>query len=274
MLAPQVSEIVIVDNGSSPDVLGGIQAAAAGSGAKLICLGTNRGIAHALNVGLEHARRHDCPWLATFDQDSLARENMLEEMLQVARHSPYAERIGIITPVHVYLPLGFNLAPVICEREGPAWRVLYTSMTSGNLLAVGAATAVGGFDDSLFLDYVDHELCLRLRRHGYHVLEASGVQLAHCLGNLSVHHLGRRVIGVTHHSAARRYYMSRNRCILWARYARSEGPWVWRDMQAFAKELLRIVLYERHRGAKLRMIVRGAIDAMRGVRGPLNSTSM
>lgn len=273
MLAPQVSEIVLVDNGSTGEPLASLEDAAAVSSATLIRLGDNRGIAHALNVGLEFARRQQCHWLATFDQDSIASDDMLEDMLQVARRYPYAERIGMIAPVHIDRWLGFNYAPVACERQGPGWRVLYTSMTSGNLLAVSAATAVGGFEEALFIDYVDHELCLRLRRNGYHVLEASQVHLTHSLGSLWAHRLGRRALWVTHHSATRRYYMTRNRLILWARYGRSEGRWVRSDMLAFVRELLGILLYERERSAKLGMVLLGVLDAMRGVRGPLKSTS-
>jgi rhamnosyltransferase len=110
-----------------------------------------------------------------------------------------------------------------------------------------------------------------LRRHGYQVLEVRDARLTHSLGDLSTHRLGGRQIRVTNHSATRRYYMSRNRLILWRRYFRSEQAWVRRDMRAFALELLRIVLYERESRAKLRMVVRGVLDAIRGVRGPLNS---
>jgi rhamnosyltransferase len=271
-LAPQVDELVVVDNGSSAEQLEGISAAVSTVNATLVALGTNRGIAHALNVGLEHARRHDCQWLATFDQDSVPGLSMLDEMLSAIQLSPQPARTAMVAPVQVDPRLGFHLEPDTCELAGSGWRVLYTTMTSGNLVAVAAATAIGGFEESFFIDYVDHEFCLRLRRHGYQVLEATDARLTHALGELSAHRLGGRQIWVTNHPVIRRYYMSRNRLILWWRYFRSERAWVRRDMRAFASELLRIVLYERESGAKLRMVVRGSLDAIRGVRGPLNSS--
>jgi rhamnosyltransferase len=270
-LAPQVDELVIVDNGSSAEKLEGLSASASKVKATFLPLGTNRGIAHALNVGLEHARRQDCQWLATFDQDSLALPTMLDEMLSAIQRYPQPARIAMLAPVQIDPHSGFHLEPDTCELRGSGWRVLYTTMTSGNLVNVATATAIGGFEESFFIDYVDHEFCLRLRRHGYQVLEVTEAHLTHSLGELSTHRLGGRRIWVTHHSVTRRYYMSRNRLILWWRYFRSEPTWVRRDMRAFASELVRIVLYERESGAKLRMVLRGTLDAIRGVRGPLNS---
>jgi rhamnosyltransferase len=271
-LAPQVSEILIVDNGSPPELLARLTAATAAVGATLIPLSCNRGVAHALNVGLEFARARDCQWLATFDQDSRAAASMIDVMLAALERYPQPPRIAMLTPVHVERRLGVSLRET-SEVEGPGWRVLYTAMTSGNLVDVTAATAVGGFEDSFFIDYVDHEFCLRLRRHGYRVLEATEARLLHSLGDISAHRLGSRPLLVTNHSATRRYYMSRNRLILWWRYFRSESHWVRHDMRSFAAELIGILLYESECLMKLRMIARGSLDAVRGVRGPLKSVS-
>jgi rhamnosyltransferase len=271
VLAPQVSELLIVDNGSSAPKLAELSAAAAMAGATVLALGANRGIAHALNVGLRAAQLRGCQWLATFDQDSLASPAMLREMLHAAQSYPGAERVAVISPVHVDRRLGISLATRTAESEGPLWRVQRTAMTSGNLVDVAKVSAVGGFEEGLFIDYVDHELCLRLRRHGYEVLEARHARLQHSLGEVSAHPLGRQSLRVTNHSAVRRYYMSRNRLILWGRYARTEGSWVRRDMRGFVTELAGIVLFEEQSLAKLRMIARGAWDAIRGVRGPISA---
>lgn len=269
VLSRQVSKLAIIDNGSPEPQVGQLAAAAAAAGATFLPLGANRGMAHALNIGLDWARRHDCAWLATFDQDSVAGPAMIADMLRAARSCPLADRVAVISPVHVDRQLGMSLADRAAEREGPLWRVLQTAMTSGNLVDVAKVSALKGFEEDLFIDYVDHELCLRLRQHGYQVLEARHARLLHSLGKMSAHGLGVGSWVVTNHAAARRYYMSRNRLILWRRYALSESTWVRRDMRGFAAELLGILLFESQPLTKLRMIARGAWDAVRGVRGPL-----
>lgn len=269
LLAPQVSDLVIIDNGSPAHQLAELVATAAAAGATFLPLGANMGIAHALNIGLKWAHERDCTWLATFDQDSVAGPTMIADMLSAARSYPHAERIAVISPVHVDRQLGLSLPAHGAEREGPLWRVLWTAMTSGNLVDVAKVSALGGFEEGLFIDYVDHELCLRLRQHGCQVLEASQARLLHSQGKMSAHELGSRSLVVTNQPATRRYYMTRNRLILWRRYARSESAWVRRDMRGFVIELLGIVLYESQSLAKLSMIARGAWDALRGMRGPL-----
>jgi rhamnosyltransferase len=272
-LAAQVSEIVIVDNGSSVELLDAIQRAADAVEAQVIRLGANLGIACALNVALDFARRRECEWLATFDQDSRVTAGMLQEMLRVAHDSPHPERVAVIAPAHVDRRSGIHLDSGAGQHIGPDSRVLYTTMTSGNLVCVGAASAVGGFDGALFIDYVDHEFCLRLRKHGYQILEAQSAKLAHSLGDITAHRLmGRRVL-VTNHSVLRRYYISRNRLIVWRQYWKSENTWVLRDMRAFMTELVKILLFERDRWPKIKMVFRGLIDAARGVRGPLRPAS-
>jgi rhamnosyltransferase len=268
-LAPQVGKLVIVDNGSSPESLEPVEAATQRLGATLLRLGGNLGIAAALNEGLKFARERGFHWLATFDQDSRCTPGMIEEMAQVFGSYPHPERLAILTPCHVDSRSGFTVRDRDNEGADEGWRVIRTTMTSGNLLNVAIATRAGGFDDSLFIDYVDHELCLRLRRHGYRIVEATHARLLHSLGAMERRLFIFKRVTVTNHPSVRHYYRSRNRLIVWRLYWRHEPFWVLRDMRRFLFETVYVVLYEKQIGAKLPMILRGVRDATRGVRGPL-----
>lgn len=273
-LAPQVTRIIVIDNGSDDRTLAFIEAAAGSVGATVVALRRNSGVAHALNVGLDFARRNGFRWLATFDQDSRAAESMFDEMLQAAQRYPSPERVAVVAPVHVDQGLGIGLQQSHDpEKTGRDYRLLYSTMTSGNLVAVEAAAAVGGFDDSMFIDYVDHEFCLRLRHYHYQILEARSVRLLHSLGLMTSHRLLWKRMSVTNHPRNRRYYMTRNRSLLWVRYWRSEGAWVRSDLWGFMVELAGVVLFEADRVAKLMMICRGFLDALRGVSGPLKNST-
>lgn len=270
-LAGQVDKLLIVDNGSSPELRQHISAAAGPVHAEVIELRENRGIGFALNLALKLACEQGCKWLATFDQDSKMTDRMVQDMLHAASEFPDSGRVAVITPVHVERALGISLRPKVCEREGPGWRVLYSTMTSGNLIDVRAAIDAGGYDDAFFIDYVDHEFCLRLRQRGYCILEASNVRLLHRLGEMSVHRIGPARFRVTNHPAVRRYYITRNRLSLWRRYWRAEKHWVRRDVRGFFWETFGILIYEQQRWSKFSMVARGIVDAARGVSGPFNS---
>jgi rhamnosyltransferase len=271
-LAPQVGRLLIIDNGSSDETLQPIEDAAQNVGATVLRLGSNLGIAKALNTGLQVAYEQGFRWLATFDQDSHSSVAMLEEMSDALDSYPSRDLVGLIAPVHVDRRAGIVVSDRRREESGPTWHVIRTTMTSGNLVNIETARAVGGFDDSLFIDYVDNEFCLRLRRRGYRILEATLAHLSHALGDLEVRNLGLARAGITNHSALRRYYITRNRLFVWREYWRSEPAWVLRDMRRFVSEAAGIVLFEQDTAAKFRMILRGTRDALHNIRGAFDST--
>lgn len=267
-LSEQSGTLLLVDNGSSSSSLDSLQGATQRPGTIIIRLGSNLGIAAALNVGLRFAHEHGYRWLGTFDQDSRAIPGMLQEMACALASYPRPEEVAVITPCHVEQRLNLKVGERVCETAGSGWRTIRSAMTSGNLVRVAAALSIGGFDETLFIDLVDHDFCLRLRRHGYQVLEATRARLLHSLGSMERRRLAFKRVSVTHHPAIRRYYMSRNRIILWRRHWRHEPAWVLRDLRRFLSESLCIVLYERQTAGKLRMIIRGIGDAIRNRRGP------
>jgi rhamnosyltransferase len=270
-LAPQVGRVLIVDNGSSPESFAAIEGVARTLDVSIMRLGENFGIAAALNAALKFARDHGYRWLATFDQDSQATPGMIEEMVRALESFPQPERIAVVTPCHVDRRLGFTVRDRGGEARGSGWRVIHSTMTSGNLVAIQAALEAGGFDDSLFIDYVDHEFCLRLRRYGYRVLEATGATLLHSLGAMERRLFLFKYVSITNHGPVRRYYMTRNRLIVWRRYWKQEPFWVLRDMRRLLFETVYVLLYERDLRAKVPMILRGLAHGVRGVRGPLST---
>jgi len=271
-IAAQVGRLVIVDNGSSEVSLRPVEAEAGRLGATVIHLGANMGIARALNVGLEFAAREGFRWLATFDQDSRASPGMVAAMFTALAAYPERERVVLIAPLHVDRRLGVRIGERRFEGSGEGWRLVRSAMTSGNLVDVRIAQSIGGYDDSLFIDYVDHEFCLRARRHGYRVLEATSAKLGHSLGRLEMRRLGPWHIKVTNYAPVRRYYMSRNRVLVWRKYWAREPTWVVWDWLRMLIELLSVVLYERDPRSKTRMIVRGVLDATRNVRGEFKAS--
>lgn len=266
-IASQVAELLVVDNGSSRESLEEVEATVAQIGARLLRFGENRGIAAALNSGLAFARERGYRWLATFDQDSLATAGMIANMIASLGVYPHPELAAVITPIHVDRRLHVSYALGESLASGEGWRELRTAMTSGNLVNVTAAMSVGGFDATLFIDYVDHEFCMRLRRNGYHIIEASGAVLRHSLGEMEVRSLLWRRPRVTHHSPTRRYYITRNRLIVWRQNLTFDLRWTLRDMRSFLYELGYIVLWEQEAPKKMRAVARGVLDGIRNARG-------
>ena len=77
-LRNQVGHIEIVDNGSQPESLEILKALACEPGVGVTYLGENRGVGHALNIGVQRAREKDFTWLLTMDQDSIVDGTMIQ----------------------------------------------------------------------------------------------------------------------------------------------------------------------------------------------------
>jgi rhamnosyltransferase len=267
-LLPQVGKLLVVDNGSDEKSFQPVAAAAERLGAGIIRLGSNTGIATALNVGLRFARDQGYQWYATFDQDSTPPPDMIQTMLRARGAYPRPAEVALISPCHVDPRLGLVTAYPWTEESGEGWRVTTSALASGNLVSVEAAARVGGFDETLFIDWVDIEFCLRLRRLDYRILQAMHAKLSHSLGELDVRRFIAKPVVITNHAAVRRYYMTRNRIITWGRYWRREPLYVLWDIYFFLRDTLYMVLFEQNVMRKAAMTARGMRDALMNIRGP------
>jgi rhamnosyltransferase len=132
-------------------------------------------------------------------------------------------------------------------------------MTSGCLLDLVAWQVVGPFRDDFFIDFVDNEYCLRLRREGYRVLRANRANLEHAVGDISRY----GPLIATNHSPLRRYYKTRNRLWVFREYLPDFPGHCLFDLVRLAKEIGSILLFEVEKWAKLRMMWRGFRDFRR-----------
>jgi rhamnosyltransferase len=124
---------------------------------------------------------------------------------------------------------------------------------------------VGPFRDDFFIDFVDNEYCLRLRREGYRVLRANRAILEHAVGDITRY----GPIIATNHSPLRRYYKTRNRFVVFREYLSTFPGHCLFDLVRLTKEIGSIILFEDEKWAKLRMMWRGWRDCQSGKMGKL-----
>jgi rhamnosyltransferase len=255
--AAQVDHVFAIDNTetSDPALLEALEAI---PNLTYAPLGDNLGIAAALNAGVERARDSGHTWALTMDQDSTPEADMVAELASCAGTCDIGLPVGIVAPMYIHAGKWEKKPREGCEP-------LFTVMTSGNLLSVDAWEKAGRFDEALFIDQVDHDLCLRMHRSGYAIVRMYSARLLHRLGAI-VRHTFPVPNYVTHHSAIRRYYITRNRFEVSRRFP-DFPEFRKREMRLTRKELVKIVLYEEDKREKLLMSWRGYRDYRRGVLG-------
>ncbi|HEX4426178.1 MAG TPA: glycosyltransferase family 2 protein [Terriglobales bacterium] len=256
-IAAQVGCVVVVDNGSSNESAKPLLGLETRPSYKIIRNLQNLGIAAALNQGVNYAIDGGFDWICTFDQDSSVGDGFISIMLETYFRSADLEKVALITPTYVDRDSGI---PVRLRRARNG--EILATMTSGTLVPTKAIRKLGLFDETLFIDGVDTEFCLRARRQGMSILQSPAV-LTHSLGRTTYHHLLGLHFGATNHSAARRYYIARNRWILLARYA-SDWPWVWREIKTMVFDSTKIALVEESKWAKFRAMAAGTRGAIAG----------
>jgi rhamnosyltransferase len=196
-LSKNVDYVYVVDNGSDESsilILDKIDNLF--NNVKVEKLYENKGIGHALNLGISKAKELGYIWLLTMDQDSLIDKNMIHEFIVAIKKHP---NIYSLTPNIIVN----NLKSTVKDSS-----VEY-AITSGNLVNLTVFDTIGKYNEDLFIDCVDFDFSLRLRKLGFKILRVSKASMEHELGEPK--DIPKIILKFyTIHSHIRRYYMARN----------------------------------------------------------------
>ncbi|KAA6349611.1 hypothetical protein EZS27_002939 [termite gut metagenome] len=225
---------------------------------KYICNNENLGIATALNIAARYAIQEGYEWLLTMDQDSKASLNMLSILYDFIQNTSIPN-IGIVAAQPD--------TPIRKKRKESGHTVMDTVITSGSLVNLNIYTLVGGFEDKLFIDYVDHYFSLGVRQNGYCIIQVNNAILHHTLGNSSVKYFFGIKMIPTNHNQLRKFYMTRNRLYLYKRYFKVFPMFVFKDIRQFFKEIIKLLLYEDNKITQLNCIYKGMQAYRKGIFG-------
>jgi len=266
----QVSHVVIVDNGSPESVGQVIRQHIPGNGL-FISKGYNSGTAGAINTGILEAEKLTASHIVLFDQDACPEPDMVQKLISAMNKKKVECKVAAVGPKYSdvkgehaspFVKLrGLKLCRVDCNEDEVV--AVDHLISSGCLISMEALGEVGGMEESLFIDYVDTEWCLRAIYQGYSLFGVCSAHMQHDLGDDFVSLFGRTI---TVRSSLRYYYLIRNG--LWL----LRQPWVpsaWRVMDACRLVLIYIV-YSVFVGTKLmnwKMMTTGIWDGMTGKMG-------
>ncbi len=276
----QVDKLVIVDNGSPAAWRDEVCRLAERRFAGVECIWNeaNLGIAASINRGFARLieEGHDTAFI--FDQDSQPSPGMVAELSDVyARHAD-RDRLAIVAP-NIDIPSSNNslsflqangpflFRRVCCTGQGTLENIT-TVITSGALYDLRAYRQIGPFREDFFIDYVDTEYCLRARQHGYNIVVACRARLQHQFGDQKEMRFGPVTMHPSFHSPLRWYYISRNRIPVTRTYAIQFPHWFLYEFVLNLYGLVRLVLFEDHKAAKLRAMLLGTWDGLRDRLGP------
>jgi rhamnosyltransferase len=276
-IARECSPVIVVDNSADENVRAGLRPICAIHGTRLIENAENAGIGRALNQAFAVLAAEGLEWVAAFDQDSTPEPGFAAALAAVAESDP---RIAVVGANwidegrgdaasrhlrrHRRFPLLFERPPAGDDLGG-----VTCVITSGSLFRTTEWQRLGGFDESLFLDLVDTEYCLRARRTGCDVHVASRARLNHRRGSKRpVRFLG-RTWWPAFMPPLRLRYLFRNRLHVARRHGWHNPHWITFELVYTAKILAEIVCLETGKLPKLAACLRGTWDGLLNRRGAL-----
>lgn len=173
-ISPQVGEVLLYDNASSnvEDVKRLVEEGTWEVPISIICGQKNAGLAVALNNLCDEARTRGMEFILLLDQDTVVEQDLVTKLVGLADGS-----IGIVAPLFQ------DRNEVVERRAAERFEDVKRAITSGSLLRLDVWERVGGYDENLFIDWVDYEFCDRLLLNGYRIVRNNDASILHELGN-------------------------------------------------------------------------------------------
>ncbi len=217
----------------------------------------NVGVATALNLGAKMAIEEGYKYLLTMDQDTTFKPGVLDKLKEVIKEQDM-KNIALVTPWHN--------TKLLDKKPKEEYDDPHDVMTSGNILNLDIYQKIGGFKDWMFIDGIDIEYCLNLRKHGYKIVRVVKAEIEHNLGDIKYKHfLGKEYI-CNNYSPIRRYYIMRNNHYIFDMYKDFEPSTCWRILEQ-KPSMKAILLFENQKYKKLRNYMRGLRDYKKGIKG-------
>ena len=138
------------------------------------------------------------------------------------------------------------------EKSGYTNRLI----TSGNILNIKGWKDVGKFDENLFIDEVDFDLCYKLKKLGKSIYKFEDVYLNHKVGSPKTIYIFGKKINSMNHNYIRKYYIVRNRMYMSKFYPQYKKMYI----KSNILDTMKVILVEEDKIRKLYYMLKGFID--------------
>jgi len=183
-------KIIFLDNSPSPDA--DIQRYFSETSSQTVYFpfGENVGIATAQNKGISLALKEGTTHLVFLDQDSTVQKTYCEDIVAIyGRLKDSGVNVGILGPLVMRQSGEGEYKSKWYTQEASEDGFIESSevISSGSCVDASFVLDVGGLDNSLFIDFVDHEWGFRAKAHGYKVGKTNKITLEHKIGENEFH---------------------------------------------------------------------------------------
>lgn len=213
----------------------------------------NLGIAKGLNQIFVRAKEESYEWILTLDQDSIVQKGLIN----LYRKYMGLDRVCILTCKIKDRNFGFKKEDEFLEE----FREVERCITSGSFIKVKEHTSTSSFDERMFIDYVDFDMCFTLREKGLLIFQCNFYGLLHEMGNSYIKKILKKEFIITEHTSLKRYYYFSRNIIFFIRKHNKKG---YLDTGLYYRKaygrILAILLYEKNKRKKFMASLIGLKD--------------
>jgi rhamnosyltransferase len=205
----QTQKIIIVDNASKN--IKEIKKVLLNN-AKIIELSENLGLSAALNIGIKNAiEAFDPDWILTLDDDTILYKNAIKKVLNEYNllSITYKEKIGVLA----LSPNKVNKLHINQVINNSRFVYKEFVQTSGNLIKTTILKSIK-FRTDFFIDQIDFEFDINIRKAGFYILEYCHKLLKHKYGRYVKIRLLYKTKLINYYNETRLFYITRNSTFL------------------------------------------------------------
>lgn len=269
-----VNEVVLVDNapGGHPhterwQVLEGVT---------VIVNGNRGGLAGAYNVAVAYlsCSEREFEHVVFVDEDS--DPSVLDDLLSDPALSSLLTdpSVAAVAPAHRDRATGMRARHMklsrwkICliDREIRGLQRVTFIINSMSVWRMQALLALGPFDETLAVDHVDTDYCLRALARGLAIYLAADHEFNHAIGARRSYKLFGMAVQSSGHAPGRRHSIGRNTARLGLRYSKRWPAFLLLAMMRLLLESLGILFAEDQKCAKLTALWKGVVDGVQAHR--------
>ncbi|GAA5410962.1 glycosyltransferase [Streptococcus uberis] len=206
----QVNKVVLVDNSSNNirEIESKLEKKYQNS-IELIENPSNLGIGNALNKIFQIADNLSYDWVVTLDQDTVVPDRLVDTYFK------YYDMKSVGQISSNILEKSTNKT---IYKSNKTFTEVTRCITSGSMSNVSAWKLSGGYDEELFIDYVDYDFSMKISKNNYKIIRCNDITIEHELGDSVTKFLLFIPIRVPNYSPFRKFYISRNIIIYIRRY--------------------------------------------------------
>lgn len=219
----------------------------------------NEGLSIAYNTMCKKAIADGYNYICLFDQDSLIKVQDLRKMIDYIKINK-SENVAIYVPEIIYKHE--NNSMQIVEEKCMGVEVEW-AISSGSFINLNVYQKTEGFDENYFIDRLDYDYCIAVKKLGYKVIKIKNTFLYQTLGEQ-----GKGIFrNVSQHSPIRHYYIFRNRLYYYINKNKTSDIQYLILIGISLRHFSKILLFEKCKIEKIKMLYKGLVDYNRGRMG-------